>query len=149
MPGSLALNEQPRYIENMDEELARLREKRMQEMTGKMKQAGKGSVENVDEMHFKQFVSTNNFVIIDFWAEWCGPCRRIAPIMDELSIEFSGKVAFGKCNTDENRQLAMQFNIDAIPAMMLFSHGQLVDRIIGAYPKEAIREKIIRKFGLD
>lgn len=150
MPGSLALNEQRRHNENMDDELALLREKRKKELEEKMKHEKKtGSVENVDEMHFQQFVSTNDCAVIDFWAEWCGPCRRIAPIMDELSIEFAGRVAFGKCNTDDNRSLAMQFNIDAIPAMMLFSHGQLVDRIIGAYPKEAIREKINRKFGLD
>ena len=99
-------------------------------------------------MHFQEFISTHPFAVIDFWAEWCGPCRRIAPIMDELSTEFTGKVAFGKCNTDDNRRIAMQFNISAIPAIMLFSNGQLVDRIIGAYPKDAIREKIVRKFGL-
>jgi len=133
----------------MDEEIQRIREKRIQEMTGKMNQAGKGGVQNVDEMHFQQFIATHPFVVVDFWAEWCGPCRRISPIMDELSQEFAGRVTFGKCNTDDNRRLAMQFNIDAIPAMMLFSKGQLADRIIGAYPKEAIREKIIRKFALD
>ncbi|AGB01129.1 thioredoxin [Methanoregula formicica] len=133
----------------MDDELARIREKRMQELTGKMQDAGRGGVQNVDEMHFQQFVTTNPFAVIDFWAEWCGPCRRIAPVMDELSIEFAGRVAFGKCNTDDNRRIAMQFNIDAIPAIMLFSRGQLVDRVIGAYPKDAIREKIIRRFGLD
>jgi thioredoxin 1 len=115
-----------------------------------MKQSEKvGGVTNIDEMHFKEFIRTNRFVVMDFWAEWCGPCRRIAPIMDELSKEFAGKVAFGKCNTDNNRNLAMQFNISAIPAMMLFSNGQLVERIIGAYPKEAIRERIIRRFSLD
>ena len=133
----------------MDDELARIREKRKQELTGTMQDAKKGGVQHVDEMHFQQFVTTNQYAVIDFWAEWCGPCRRIAPVMDELSIEFSGKVAFGKCNTDDNRRIAMQFNIDAIPAIMLFSRGQLVDRIIGAYPKDAIREKIIRRFGLD
>jgi thioredoxin 1 len=134
----------------MDDELALLREKRRKELEVSMKHEKKSpSVENVDEIHFQQFVSTNQFAVIDFWAEWCGPCRRIAPIMDELSMEFAGKVAFGKCNTDDNRRLAMQFNIDAIPAMMFFSHGQLVDRLIGAYPKDAIREKIVRKFGLD
>ena len=69
--------------------------------------------------------------------------------MDELAVEFAGKVTFAKCNTDENQRLAMQFAIDAIPAMMLFSGGQLIDRIIGAYPKEAIREKIVRRFGLE
>lgn len=132
----------------MDEELARIREKRIQEMKGTMQKAGDGKVQHVDEMHFRQFLATNQYAVVDFWAEWCGPCRRIAPVMDELAVEFGGKVAFGKCNTDENQQLAMQFNIDAIPAIMLFSKGQLVDRIIGAYPKDAIREKIVRAFGL-
>ena len=133
----------------MDDELTRIREKRMQELTEKMKHAEKaGNVSNIDEIHFQEFISTHPFSVIDFWAEWCGPCRRIAPIMDELSREFGGKVAFGKCNTDDNRRIAMQFNISAIPAIMLFSNGQLVDRIIGAYPKDAIREKIVRKFGL-
>lgn len=134
----------------MDDELALLREKRRKELEENMKHEKKtASVENVDEGHFQQFIKTHQYVVVDFWAEWCGPCQRIAPIMDQLSIEFSGKVTFGKCNTDDNRGLAMQFNIDAIPAMMLFSNGQLVDRIIGAYPKEAIREKIVRRFGLD
>jgi thioredoxin 1 len=72
----------------------------------------------------------------------------VAVVIEELSKEFSGKVTFGKCNTEDNRLLAMQFNITAIPSIMLFSHGMLVDRIIGAYPKEAIREKIIKKFNL-
>lgn len=133
----------------MDDEINRIREKRKQELTEKMRHTEKvASVTNIDEMHFQEFISTHPFVVVDFWAEWCGPCRRIAPIMDDLSKEFAGKVTFGKCNTDDNRHLAMQFNISAIPAMMLFSHGQLVERIIGAYPKEAIREKIIRKFGI-
>jgi thioredoxin 1 len=134
----------------MDVELALLREKRRKELEEKMRHEPKKScVETVDEMHFQQFITTNQFAVVDFWAEWCGPCQRISPIMDDLSKEFSGKVAFGKCNTDENRRLSMQFNIDAIPAIMIFSQGQLVDRLIGAYPKEAIREKIVRKFRLD
>ncbi len=135
----------------MDDELARLREKRMQELTGKMKEGEKkaaGGVSMVDELHFREFISTNPFAVIDFWAEWCGPCRRIAPVMDELSKEFAGKVAFGKCNTDDNRRIAMEFTISAIPAIMLFSHGRLVDRIIGAYPREAIRDRIVRAFSL-
>jgi thioredoxin 1 len=133
----------------MDDEINRIREKRKQELTEKMKHAEKvAGVTNIDEMHFQEYISSHPFVVIDFWAEWCGPCRRITPIMDELAKEFSGKVAFCKCNTDDNRRLAMQFNISAIPAIMLFSRGQLVERIIGAYPKEAIRDRIIRKFGL-
>ena len=130
----------------MDDELTRIREKRMQEMKEKMREPPKAVVTHVDETHFQEFIKTNQYAVVDFWAEWCGPCRRISPIMEELSMEFSGKVAFGKVNTDDNRNLAMQFNISAIPAVLLFSNGQLVERIIGAYPKDAFREKIRRKF---
>ena len=121
----------------------------MQELTETMAHERQGGVAHVGENDFRQFITTHKYVVVDFWAEWCGPCRRVAPVMDELAAEFAGKVAFAKCNTDDNRNLAMQFAIDAIPAMLLFSGGQLVDRIIGAYPKEAIREKVIRRFGLD
>jgi thioredoxin 1 len=131
----------------MDDEIIRIQEKRKQELINKMKPPVKVAVvTDVEETHFVEFIRTNQYAVIDFWAEWCGPCRRIAPIMEELSMEFSDKVAFGKCNTDKNQKLAREFNIDAIPAIMLYANGQLVDRIIGAYPKEAIREKIISKF---
>jgi thioredoxin 1 len=133
----------------MDDEIIRIQEKRKQELTEKMKHPAKVAVvTEVREIHFVEFIRTNQYAVIDFWAEWCGPCRRIAPIMEELSMEFSGQVAFGKCNTDKNQNLARQFNISAIPAIMLYSNGQLIDRIIGAYPKEAIREKIVKKFGI-
>ncbi|MFA4848494.1 MAG: thioredoxin [Methanoregula sp.] len=131
----------------MDDEIIKIREKRKQELTEKMKHPAKVPVvTDVEETHFVEFIRTNQYAVIDFWAEWCGPCRRIAPIMEELSMEFSEKVAFGKCDTDKNQRLAREFNIDAIPAIMLFANGQLVDRIIGAYPKDAIREKIVSKF---
>jgi thioredoxin 1 len=132
----------------MDDEIRQIREKRIQELKGKMKNAPKADVIIVDETHFQEFIKTHPFVVLDFWAEWCAPCRRVAVVIEELSKEFSGKVTFGKCNTEDNRLLAMQFNITAIPSIMLFSHGMLVDRIIGAYPKEAIREKIVKKFNL-
>lgn len=133
----------------MDDELSRLREKRKQELEERLMQGSQGKVAHIDESTFAQYISGNKYVVVDFWAEWCGPCQRVAPVMDELAAEFAGKVAFAKCNTDENQRLAMQFSIDAIPAMMLFSGGTLVDRIIGAYPRDAIREKIVRRFGLE
>jgi thioredoxin 1 len=102
----------------------------------------------VSELQFPQVVRDYPFVVIDFWAEWCGPCKRVAPVVAELAQEFAGKVAFCKCNTDENQRLALQFGISAIPTLLFFSHGQMVDRIIGAYPKETIRIKVQRAFGV-
>ncbi len=132
----------------MDDEISRIREKRIQELKERMKHTVKAEVAQVDEIHFQEFIRTHPFVVLDFWAEWCAPCRRVGIVLEELSKEFSGKVTFGKCNTEDNRHLAMQFNITAIPSIMLFSNGQLVDRIIGAYPKEAFREKIVKKFNI-
>ncbi len=135
-------------MRTMEDELALLREKRRRALEEKLMHPQPGGVAPIDEMNFAQFIAENKYVIVDFWAEWCGPCRRVAPVMEELAGEFAGKVAFAKCNTDENQRLAMQFAIDAIPAMLLFSGGQLVNRIIGAYPKEAIRDRITSTFGL-
>jgi thioredoxin 1 len=132
----------------MDDEISRIRQKRLQELKERMKHTVKADITEVDETHFQEFIRTHQYVVLDFWAEWCAPCRRVGLVLEELSKEFSGKVTFGKCNTEDNRLLAMQFNITAIPSIMLFSHGQLVDRIIGAYPKEALREKIVRKFNV-
>jgi len=132
----------------MDDEISRIREKRLEELKERMKHTVKADITEVDETHFQEFIRTHQYVVLDFWAEWCAPCRRVGLVLEELSKEFSGKVTFGKCNTEDNRLLAMQFNITAIPSIMLFSNGQLVDRIIGAYPKEALREKIVRKFNI-
>lgn len=81
-------------------------------------------------------------VLLDCWAPWCGPCRTIAPIMDQLAAQANGKYVIAKLNTDENPRVAGQYRIDAIPTMLLFKNGQLVDRIVGLQPKQAIEQKL-------
>jgi thioredoxin 1 len=77
-------------------------------------------------------------MVVDCWAPWCGPCKMIAPIVEELAVEYEGKVAFGKLNVDENDKLARLHNIMSIPTLLLLKDGDVVERIVGAVPKEHI-----------
>jgi thioredoxin 1 len=79
-------------------------------------------------------------VLIDFWAPWCGPCRMLSPIIEELSGEYQGRIVFAKMNTDENPVTLGQFNIMSIPSLLLFKDGQLVDRSVGMRPKPMLKE---------
>ena len=81
-------------------------------------------------------------VLVDCWAPWCGPCRMIAPILDQLAAESEGRYRIAKLNTDENPQIASQFRIASIPTLLIFKDGQLVDRIVGVQPKQAIAERL-------
>lgn len=74
-------------------------------------------------------------VLVDFWAEWCGPCRMLSPTIDQLAEELKGQVKVGKMNTDENREIPVKFNINAIPTVLLFKGGQLAHRFVGLQPK--------------
>ena len=81
-------------------------------------------------------------LVIDCWAPWCGPCRMIGPIIEELAKEMKGKIVFGKLNVDENQQTSMKYKIMSIPTMLIFKNGALVDQFVGAMPKEMLLQKL-------
>lgn len=95
-------------------------------------------VTELNETNFDSFVESNHIAVIDCWAPWCGPCRRMGPIVDEAAAELEGKVAFAKLNTDENQAIAIRFNINAIPTLLVFKDKVLVDSLVGLRPKEDI-----------
>jgi len=98
---------------------------------------------NVDEGTFEKVVLQSEIpVLVDFWAVWCGPCRMVAPVLDEIAKEHEGKIRIVKVNVDENPSLAAQYRITSIPAMKVFKGGDEVREIIGAMPKVAIEERL-------
>ena len=92
--------------------------------------------------NYKTLAAQNKLLVVDFWASWCGPCRAIAPIVEELAAEYKGKVAIGKCNVDENRELTSSFGVRGIPAIYLIKNGVVVDEQIGYCTKEELKAKI-------
>ena len=96
----------------------------------------------ITSQNLDSLLSGDKPVVIDFWAEWCGPCRMIAPIVDELSEEFAGQVVVGKCDVEENDGVAMKYGVRNIPTIIFVKGGQVVDKQVGACTKEALKAKI-------
>ncbi len=124
------------------DELEKIRQKKLKELMLKMSgetQKAVSSPVKVDASNFDRVLAENTNVVVDFWAEWCMPCRMIAPIIDELAREYAGKVVFAKLNTDENPSVAARYSISAIPTLIFFKNGKPVDQVVGALPKGELK----------
>ena len=95
-------------------------------------------VTELNEAQFSEFVKQSGVVMVDCWAPWCAPCRRMGPVVDEIAGDLAGKVAVAKLNTDENQNVAMQFGINAIPTLLFFKDGVQQESLVGLRPKEDI-----------
>jgi len=96
----------------------------------------------VTDADFDQVIKEKPLVIVDFWAEWCAPCRAIAPIVEDLAKKYAGKVTFAKLNTDENPEVPQRYMVMGIPTLLFFKGGKLVDQVIGAMPRAPFEERV-------
>jgi len=141
--------EHGRLSESEEErELKRIRAKKMRELMKKAmeKPAEMKEILNapltLSDANFDKVVQQYPLMLVDCWAPWCGPCRMVGPVIEELAKDYAGKVVFGKLNVDENPKTAMQFDIMSIPTLLIMKNGKEVDRIIGAVPKQSIEAKL-------
>lgn len=130
------------------DELEEIKKKKLEKMMTDMNSPNEPVVELpgkpivVTDATLEKAANQYPILILDCWAEWCGPCRMIGPIIEELAGEMKGKVVFGKLNVDENPLTANKYKISAIPTLMVFKNGKLIDKLVGAYPKTTLTGKI-------
>ena len=96
----------------------------------------------INSNNFDELVQTGKPIVLDFWATWCGPCKRIAPIIEALAADYEGQVHIGKCDVEEDEDLAMRFGVRNVPTILFIKNGEVVDRHVGIAPRPALEEKI-------
>jgi thioredoxin 1 len=135
------------FISEEDAELKHIREKKLMKLLESKAKGREISVEpiHVTDSNFNEIVKKHPLILVDFWASWCGPCRALAPTIEELAKEYAGKVAVGKLNVDENPKTAESFQVFSIPTMVIMKDGCEVDRIVGLVPKQHV-EAVLKKY---
>lgn len=128
----------------MDDELEQIRAKKMEEMKQRITPPVNEpeGILHLTQENFAASVRNHPNLVVDFWAPWCGPCRMMTPVLEDLSKKFAGKVRFAKCNTDENQQIAYQFGISAIPMLFFYQDEKLVHQVTGAVPAQQLEMQI-------
>jgi thioredoxin 1 len=128
----------------MDEDLEKIRAKKLEEMNQRMAShpPDEGSILVLNQENYAESVKKNRNLVVDFWAPWCGPCRMVAPVIEALASQYAGKIRFGKCNTDENQQIAYQFGISSIPTLFFYQNEKLVHQVAGALPKAQLEMEL-------
>jgi len=101
-----------------------------------------GKAIEITDANFEEIIGSSQPVLVDFWAEWCGPCKMIGPVVEELAGDYDGKAVIGKVNVDENPNVAAKFGIRSIPTLLVFKGGEIVDKQIGAVPKGVLAQKL-------
>lgn len=132
------------FISKEDDELRRIKERKMRELLKEFgdRKAMNGEVIHITDSNFNKVIGENRLVLVDFFADWCMPCRMMAPIVEELAKEYAGKVLVGKINVDENPATADQFQVFSIPTLVIMKSGEEVDRIVGFVPKSQIEARL-------
>ena len=127
-------------------EIDEIRKKKIEELVAASKEPVHRLAEpiKITDQNFHEALNKYPLLVVDFWASWCGPCRMLAPTIDELAREYEGRIVFGKLNTDENRATSMAHQVMSIPTLIVFKKGRAVDRIVGALPKQALSERLQR-----
>lgn len=101
-----------------------------------------GTVEFTDANFQSKVLSSSKLSVVDFWAPWCGPCRAVGPVIEDLAKEYSGKVNIGKLNVDDNPNISEKYSIRSIPTLLFIKNGKVVDKLVGVYPKSKLEKKI-------